>query len=122
MAMKWKRLKINSISSVLTVEQLEQTGWTVLGNERLLKACNSCCSRAAVIKIQLMFVQNLHETFPDSMSRASHVRSANEAEGRRLMMAHTCKQRRVTEVSFKHSIKYQNVLRFRSDMHTLINN
>lgn len=43
---------------------------------------------------QLMFALDLRETFPDSMSRASHVRSASEPEGRRLTTAHTWEQRR----------------------------
>lgn len=32
---------------------------------------------------------DLRDTFPDSMSRASHVRSAREPVGARLRMAHT---------------------------------
>lgn len=35
---------------------------------------------------------DLREKFPDSTSRASHVRSAEEAEGSRLTMAHTCRR------------------------------
>lgn len=36
------------------------------------------------------FVVDLRETFPDSMSRASHVRLAEEPDGRRLPTVHTC--------------------------------
>lgn len=41
-----------------------------------------------------VFVVHLRETFPDSMSRASHVRSAREPVGTRLRMAHTCRHRK----------------------------
>lgn len=36
------------------------------------------------------FVLDLRETFPDSMSRASHVRLAEQPDGRRLPTVHTC--------------------------------
>ena len=50
------------------------------------------CSGIGVLELQLVF--DLRETFPDSMSRASHVRLAEEAGGRRPAMVHTCTEKR----------------------------
>lgn len=43
----------------------------------------------------VFFAVNSRETFPDSMSRASHVRLAEEPEGRRLPTVHTCAEKKV---------------------------
>lgn len=65
------------------------------------------CSGIRVSELQ--FVSYLRETFPDSMSRASHVRLAEEPDGRRLPMVHTCTEKR-SDVSQKS--KYRLVLAF----------
>lgn len=65
------------------------------------------CSGIRVSELQFVFY--LRETFPESMSRTSHVRLAEEPDGRRLPMAHTCTEERssVTQKS-----KYRLVLAF----------
>lgn len=50
------------------------------------------CSGIGVPEPQ--FVSYLRETFPDSMSRASHVRLAEEPDSRRRAMVHTCTEKR----------------------------
>lgn len=87
---KEKTENLFNITSVPTGKQLKHLGLTALGNNCLWKKKD--CS--VVIGLELMLVFDLREMFPASMSRASHVRSAKEAEGRRLTTANTCKQRK----------------------------
>lgn len=78
------------LTSVVTVKH---SGWIVLWYNCLWKACDS----VSIKHRGRCFVPNLHVTFPDSMSRASHVKSAKEPDGRRLTMAHTCREREERE-------------------------
>lgn len=69
--------------------QVEETeNQSVLPSVLRVKRCSGICAP------QLRFVFYLRETFPDSMSRASHVRLAKEPDGSRLTMAHTCTEKR----------------------------
>ena len=91
---RWKKLNITSLSSVATADRPERSGPAAPGegaafkktkNRLLLQRRRTSGRRSS---------GDLHEKFPDSRSRASHVRSAAGAGGRRPTMAHTWKTER----------------------------